>query len=453
MSALKLFISHSSRLDDIEHNFNCDDHNWDLLKKTCRAIGDYYEDRVEILVDKDGLIPGEDWNHQLNLWLAECHVAIILFSERAIKKSNWVAKEAAILSWRAEIDPNFTLIPVLLDGQATPEDLQHDFAGILQIGTNQCIRNAANAADVLAGVRAQLGNKDALATSHPQTPLEQLQGGIAKLLADNTTSASMEVALAAVGCETTPATGPTHHHHYANQLARRFFSAPKDPQDQPQACSNTFQQGIDALQPRPNAEHTETLFEAVRPLWVDPCAVAQLPHARRDHFPIALAGQFVTLADPQLNTLGYTLERYLERAWPGSRLWLRVGADSANDIETIKAEIRRVALGAGLPPNLDARIQDQVINQDAKTLVLVITVLSDRGALPDPARLTKFEALQQHYKKLLLVFALDLNLNHEPLPESIHALKPALDPEYEQQAYLHERAARTFLNELHGSVQ
>ncbi len=81
-------------------------------------------------MDKDGLIPGEDWNHQLNLWLAECHVAIVLFSKRAIEKSDWVAKEAAILSWRAELDKDFTLIPVMLDGESTPEDLAKDFLGV-----------------------------------------------------------------------------------------------------------------------------------------------------------------------------------------------------------------------------------------------------------------------------------------------------------------------------------
>ncbi len=131
MSALKLFISHSSRLDDVEaQSTPALDRNWRLLDDTCKAIRKKYGDRVAVLVDKDGLIPGEDWNHQLNLWLAECRVAvIILFSKRAIEKSDWVGKEAAILSWQAEVlaDKDFTLIPVMLDGESTPEDLAKDF--------------------------------------------------------------------------------------------------------------------------------------------------------------------------------------------------------------------------------------------------------------------------------------------------------------------------------------
>ena len=91
-----------------------------------------------VLVDKDGLIPGDDWNHRLNLWLAECHAAIILFSKRAVEKSGWVAKEAAILSWRAELDDGFTLIPVTLKGESTAQDLARDFLGTLRIDCVLC---------------------------------------------------------------------------------------------------------------------------------------------------------------------------------------------------------------------------------------------------------------------------------------------------------------------------
>lgn len=164
MPALKLFISHSSRLDDVEHKYTREDRNWCLLEDTCAAIWQKYGDRVEVLVDKDGLIPGEDWNHRLNLWLAECHVAIVLFSKRAVEKSDWVAKEAAILSWRAGLDKDFTLIPVMLDGESTPEDLAKDFLGVLRIDTNQCIRNAKTAGDILAGIVRKLGGpEDAVA--------------------------------------------------------------------------------------------------------------------------------------------------------------------------------------------------------------------------------------------------------------------------------------------------
>ena len=49
MSALKLFVSHSSRLDDVEHKHPDQDHNWRLLGETCKAIKDTYGARVEVL--------------------------------------------------------------------------------------------------------------------------------------------------------------------------------------------------------------------------------------------------------------------------------------------------------------------------------------------------------------------------------------------------------------------
>ncbi len=86
----KLFVSHSSRLDDVEHKYTSQDHNWRLLEDTCGAIRRYYGASVRVLVDQDGLVPGADWNRQLDLWMAECHVALILFSKRAVEKSDCV---------------------------------------------------------------------------------------------------------------------------------------------------------------------------------------------------------------------------------------------------------------------------------------------------------------------------------------------------------------------------
>ena len=55
MGILKLFISHSSRLDDVSHDYTSADHNWKLLENTCNGIKEKYGDRVDVLVDRDGL--------------------------------------------------------------------------------------------------------------------------------------------------------------------------------------------------------------------------------------------------------------------------------------------------------------------------------------------------------------------------------------------------------------
>lgn len=447
MPSLKLFVSHSSRLDDVPHRYSSDDRNWKLLGETCRAIREKYGQRVEVLVDKDGLIPGDKWDHRLNLWLAECHVAIILFSKRAIEKSHWVAKEAAILSWRAELDTNFTLIPVMLDGETTPEDLARDFLGVLKIDANQCIRNAQTAAEILAGIVEKLGGPQDLAGDYPQTPLERLQGGIAKLLADGTTTASIEAALEAVGCSGAP-DGRPDHERYTDLLARRLLTATPD---QASTCFNTFQLALDPLSPRPLLERARELLRQVRPLWVQPAAAAYLPLALRHKHPLALAGLLVTLADQYLETQAYTLERYLERAWPGSSLYHYVTVAGHTEAESVKAEIRRRFLGPGLPPMIDGAMQDQMVNQDPKTIVLVVRSGSDTGGLPDPALLRDLLRLETDYRKLVLIFALESAA--ETLPDRLQAVRPPLDPRCEQQAYLAERAAKTYLDQKYGIGQ
>lgn len=59
MPVLKLFVSHSSRLDDDPHTGTDKDENWKLLAATCRAIKEHYGDKSDVLVDQDGLIPGD----------------------------------------------------------------------------------------------------------------------------------------------------------------------------------------------------------------------------------------------------------------------------------------------------------------------------------------------------------------------------------------------------------
>ena len=152
-----------------------------MLEDTCQAIRDKYEGKIDVLVDKDRLQPSDDWNHRLNLWLQECHAAIILFSKRAIENSGWVAKEATILSWRADLNPDFKLFLVMLQGETMADDLRRVCSGVLQIDRFQCIQQAQQAKDILEGIAEMLDKLIDLAV-YPQTPREILQEGIAKIL-------------------------------------------------------------------------------------------------------------------------------------------------------------------------------------------------------------------------------------------------------------------------------
>jgi len=379
MSALKLFISHSSRLDDVEHKYTSQDHNWCLLEETCKAIRRKYGDRAEVLVDKDGLVPGDDWNHRLNLWLAECHVAIILFSRRAIEKSDWVTKEAAILSWRAELDKSFTLIPVTLKGESTPEDLAREFLGTLRINDSQCIRDAQSADDVLAGIVRKLGEPETLAGDYPQTPLEVLRGGITELLTDKATEDSLLSALDAVGCNK-PTPLPSSKKGYADLLARHLLLPSSRAV---RSCFRTFEDALSQLTPEPDRDRARELFKYIRSLWVEPADVCRLRLAKQEGFPLTLTGQLVSWSDDELRTSCYTLERFIERAWPGpeSDLFLPVSLTEPKPAALVQEEIRCRFLGGGpLPPGpRSEEMQDHAVNRDRRTIVLLILAHVDKA--------------------------------------------------------------------------
>ena len=457
MPPLKLFVSHSSRLDDMEHFYGQDDRNWQLLQATCRAISDKYGERVKVLVDIDGLKPSDDWNHHLNLWLAECHVAIILFSKRAIEKSGWVAKEATILSWRAELDPSFKLIPVMLDGETTPEDLTEVCSGVLQIDRYQCIRNAQTAQDILYGIVQALGEPDDLMASYPLTPLEILQGGIAAILGDTITEASLCLAVEAIcGCRPDPF--PADKKGCAGLLARQFLQTTPNT---PPSCFATFEQGIGPLTPRPPYASAFQLFKYIRPLWVEPADVASLRLAQKYRHPLALNGRLISWSDPDvLKTYSYTLDRFIERAWPGGADKFKVvSLTEANTLEVIKKTIWKAVFGGGQLPPVTEKKLDEMVNRDASTIVLLILALQAQGGLPDPVRLSELTQLFGVYQKIILVF--DVGTDRSTLPVNVKSAQPRLDDakalqtflDYEYEAFYGESAAKTYLDDNFGSSQ
>ena len=455
MPALKLFVSHSSRLDDVEHKYTSNDRNWKLLADTCEAIKKHYGNRVEVLVDKDGLLPGDKWNDCLNIWLAECHAAIILLSKRALEKSAWVAKEATILSWRAELDESFILIPVLLAGETKPEDLDKGFLGELKINRNQCISAVQNATEIVNGIVRKLGEPDFLAGEYSQTPLEILQGGIAELISD-ATEASICKAIEKVGCAK-PNPPPGNKKGYASLLARHFLQQAPEPVGN---CFRIFKDALSQLTPAPTYDRAKELFKYIRPFWVEPADVALLRLAKQRGYAVALNGQLINWNDEELKTSCYTLERYIERAWPApeSDQFLAVPLTEPKPAAEIKVEIRRKILGGGpLPPGPNPEVtQDRAINRDPRTIVLLVLAHADKGGLPDPTLTEDLITLFKVYEKLLLVF--DVGIERPVLPRSIKAGQERLDDpnalsiflSNEYDALYDERTTKTFLDKKYG---
>lgn len=73
-----------------------------------------------VFIDRWDLKPGERWRPKILFALAECTAGVLLLSQDTLKQPPqghpWVLFESSILSFRRELDPNFQLIPVLLEG-------------------------------------------------------------------------------------------------------------------------------------------------------------------------------------------------------------------------------------------------------------------------------------------------------------------------------------------------
>jgi hypothetical protein len=115
----KIFISHSAKEE-----------------RTGKLLGSLYvglrNAGFDVLLDKQRLKPGVQWRDELDRWLWQCHGAVILLSEAAVK-SPWVLKEATNLTWRRDLarqfdNSAFDVLPVLLSPVEVERLAQTDFS-------------------------------------------------------------------------------------------------------------------------------------------------------------------------------------------------------------------------------------------------------------------------------------------------------------------------------------
>ncbi|MEF8731811.1 MAG: toll/interleukin-1 receptor domain-containing protein [Candidatus Accumulibacter meliphilus] len=439
MAALKLFISHSSRLrpasaDDAEAQAN-----WQLLQDTCKALKAEYSDKIEILVDYEGLHPGDDWERRLNEWLAECHAAIILFSRRALDGSNWVKKEAAILSWRAQLDPDFPFFPVLLDQQSSAEDLDKEFFGTLRITRTQCITDVTTAQQILGGIKPKLKDHPAILRGTAKTPFEQLLEAVESVIVEQVKLHSLEQLWRLLFPATTL---PSTHADYASALARHMLN-------EGEKSLERFQAVLNNTLPHPHRERAEELLKFVRALWVDAGAAGQIPAARSHGKCLALNGNYLAHSDSELahKKHFFTLDRYLERAWPGTAQIRVIPISDVSSQDAIQGEIRKV-YARGLAHLTNEQI-DQRVRNDQWHVVVFVPATNWAGEAPDARLVDGLQKLQQLYRTPVFVFGVGAQLRDD-LPDAVESLLPELSLETESAQLLAELDARELLNNIYG---
>lgn len=433
MPPVKIFISHSSRLDELDAEGRPAEFNWNLLKETCEKLEAKYGDAIEILVDYRIRV-ADAWEGRLHEWLAECHVAIILFSKRAAETSNWVKKEATILSWRKLFDPSLKIVPVMLDGMK-PEKLAEDYFGILHIDASQCIRDAACAGDILSGLEdAGLANFDAV-----QTPFDKLTDSIVRVIVEEISEPTLAALWNELNLPPVATGAPDRARRYAAELARHLLRDDK-------LAIERWITVIDKLAPKMEQQHAEELLKSVRALWISPGAAGMFPLAIEAKQFLAVNGELIAHGSPSIGTECYTLERYAQRAWPDTDRLKVVPLTEVKDIDDLRDELRRRLRpdSRSFPP---ARI-DAAIKKDSRHIVVLFPATSSE--LPDLWLSKELKEMQRDFPNLLFVFPTGAALP-ETLPDGIRAVEPPLDIETEYEQYDWEFQARELIAEKYGT--
>ena len=105
----KVFISYAS--EDIE-----------IAKKLFNYLN---SEQFEVWLDVEKLLPGQNWDFEINLALKNSDYVIVLLSSTSVRKRGYVQKEfkQAIKYCEQRLDTDIYLIPVKIDECITPENL------------------------------------------------------------------------------------------------------------------------------------------------------------------------------------------------------------------------------------------------------------------------------------------------------------------------------------------
>lgn len=247
-----IFISHSARDETARR----------ILFSLYRRLGRQFE----VLLDKERLRLNDFWRRELHTWMGLCHGAVVLLSKDAVKNSPWVKRESTILGFRREADENFVLIPVLLP-PITHEDLtKGDFAPLalneIQMAEGQSVDAVVDI--VIKRLEPLLERLSNL------TALQKIQSVLGSLLleVENKDHTVLIRAAEVLG----KSLKWRSDGKYSLQLARELLSS-------------EFEQMMDVLVLlTPYFDDREKVLRVLKqltPFWVNPDAVAQLPHMHK----------------------------------------------------------------------------------------------------------------------------------------------------------------------------
>lgn len=416
----KIFVSHSSKTPE----------NIQLLHELCAKLRER-DTGCQVVFDQGGIIVGgADWYNAISQWMAECHAAIILFSQAALYDSNWVKKEANNLAWRKELQGDFILIPVMLD-DLEPKDLEQGLTGILNITVRQCIRGTDNVEVLAQTILSAIATQSSLGTCQPIDPAEPTfephEGLVARIL-DRAASADDLIEVAQQLKVRLPVWPLDTGKRAALGLARYLLQ-------EPDTCVGRLREVLDKFAVyvgKLDKRFADELFHHLKARWVSAEAARTLPATAVAQHCTALNGQHLAC---------YTAQCYMERAWP-----LTVGRKLVNvevGSRTFEAIRRDIENAFDKENKLTPKARTNRVNNYKMHVVILLPSLCLEGNVSH--RL--LDELRQTFPKA--VFLIDTGPTQPPwLPDDVTLMQPTLDIETEQAQFDLFDATKDFINNL-----
>ncbi|MBV2096115.1 MAG: toll/interleukin-1 receptor domain-containing protein [Candidatus Thiodiazotropha sp. (ex Codakia orbicularis)] len=419
---LKLFVSHSSKTEASKQ----------LLLTICNKL-QANDNGCYVLVDKSGdIYPSDDWEKRLDEWLSECHAAVLLVTEAALK-SWWVLKEATILKFRWGRDPNFKrLFIVLLDDLESTVFRQGRYK-ILNLDRVQFLTSHDNDPDrIVAKIETELANIEPC-----DTWFDRMKGSLSSnlrkvdspMLTQTCHDLEVEKRLGEMinwsGSENTP-----HADALARLILREHYSS---------LC--VYNDVIDAIDPPLHHDSAQPLYETVYPLWINAEAAAMLPLACDD-----TDSENKRLAINGKRLYKFTAESFVRRSYPFSIDWELIPIDKTHtDAKMIAAEVRdyfrkRIT---GDSDSSDENTDEEIRDFPSPIYILLAENLTDDSILDE---------LQGLYPNVVFLLSMGISMpGEEAIPAKARPISPTVDIELEKQQNNQMNRARSLLNKLPGA--
>lgn len=322
-----IFISHSAE----EAKAHTDEEK--EAREVLRTLVKVLSKDFEVLLDSKDLRANDDWRRELHTWMGLCNGAVILLSEHAFTKSDWVLREATILGYRREDEPDFVLIPVLLKS-VTPARLRRKKVynplalDAIQAATGDSAGDIA--AKVLGGLQKLRG------PGRKPTTLQKVEEVVATILHDELEAGRVnpkqlfDTAAAELGKRVSWKAGRS----YSQQMARYLLGSGLEKSTKALVYLTPF------------FKHKEEVFRLLdnylTPFWVNPDAVPEL--ARMKKLPAGQRAVCVNGAEYPFTSESYVLRACgIIRKWVYATVTEKKGFEEASPAarQLVEEEIRR----------------------------------------------------------------------------------------------------------------